>query len=155
MSNDLNLCQFIGRLGKDPEMRYMPNGDAVASFSIACGSKWKDKQSGEQREATEWIRVTAFRRLAEIVGEYLKKGSQIYVSGKMKTRTYEKDGQTHYSTEIIADQLQMLGSKPQGTTQQQGATQPQGGGGARGSAPAAAEPGFDDDIPFCTNGTDW
>jgi single-strand DNA-binding protein len=136
MSNDLNQCQFIGRLGKDPELRYMPNGDAVANFSIACGSKWKDKQTGEQQERTEWIRVTAFKKLAEIIGEYLKKGSQVYVSGKMRTRTYEKEGQTHYATEIIADTLQMLGGRSQN-------------GNERSQAePAKAEAGFDDDIPF-------
>jgi single-strand DNA-binding protein len=138
MSNDLNQCQFIGRLGKDPELRYMPNGDAVANFSIACGSKWKDKQSGEQQERTEWIRVTAFKKLAEIIGEYLKKGSQVYVSGKMRTRTYEKEGQTHYATEIIADTLQMLGGRSQNGNERTQA----------GNEPTKAEAGFDDDIPF-------
>lgn len=145
MSNDLNLCQFIGRLGKDPETRYMPNGDAVANFSIAVGSSWKDKNSGEKKESTEWVRVTVFRKLAEIIAQYLKKGSQVYISGKLRTRTYEKDGQTHYATEIIADSMQMLGSRNSGSTER---TEPRpaiGGGGEH-----KPESDFDDDIPFIT-----
>lgn len=108
MANDLNLCQFIGRLGKDPETRYMPNGDAVTSFSIACG--WKSKE----KEGTEWVNCSAFGKLAEICGEYLKKGSQVYVSGRMTTRKYEKNGQDHYATQINLEQMQMLGGKPEG-----------------------------------------
>ena len=119
MSNDLNLCQFIGRLGNDPEIRYSPNGDAVASFSIACGSQWKDK-AGEKQERTEWISCTAWGKLAEIIGEYVKKGSQVYVSGKLKTDKYEKDGQTRYSTKVIVDTMQMLGGKRDGDGRRKG-----------------------------------
>lgn len=93
MANDLNQCSFIGRLGADVEMRYMPSGDAVASFSIAVGSQWKDKASGEKRESVEWVNITAFGKLGEICGEYLRKGSQVYVSGRLKTEKYQaKDG---------------------------------------------------------------
>lgn len=148
MSNDLNQCQFIGRLGKDPEMRFMPSGGAVASFSIACSESWKDKTSGEKVERTEWVNVSAFGKLAEIIEQYLKKGNQVYISGKMKTDKYEKDGVTKYSTKIIANNMQMLGSAAEG-------------GNAPKAAPAAASPApastpaaggsyddFDDDIPF-------
>lgn len=115
MSNDLNQCQFIGRLGKDPETRYMPSGEAVSSFSIAVGSQWKDKQ-GAKQESTEWVNVTAFAKLGEICGQYLTKGSQIFVSGRMKTEKYtDKEGVERYSTKIIADRMQMLGNKPEGS----------------------------------------
>jgi single-strand DNA-binding protein len=107
MSNDLNLCQFIGRLGRDPETRYLPNGDPVCNFSVAVGWKSKDK------EGTEWVRVSAFGKLAEICGQYLKKGSQVYVNGRMQTRKWvDKDGVEKYTTEIAADRMQMLGPKP-------------------------------------------
>lgn len=114
MSNDLNQCQFIGRLGSVPEVRYMPNGKAVTSFSIAVGSQWKDK-AGDKQESTEWVNVTAFDKLGEICGEWLKKGSQVFISGKMKTDKYEKDGVTKYSTKIIAQDMQMLGGKREGS----------------------------------------
>lgn len=110
MSNDLNQCQFIGRLGNDPDSRFMTNGKAVTSFSIAVGSKWKNKE-GQRQESTEWVNITAFDKLGEICGQYLKKGSQVFVSGKMKTEKYENDGQTKYATKIIADNVQMLGGK--------------------------------------------
>ena len=107
--SDLNLCQFIGRLGGGPEIRYTPSGVAVANFTIAVSEKYKSK-SGEQVENTEWIRCTAWRRLAEIIGEYLSKGKQVYVSGKWKTRKWDdKDGNTRYTTELQVDQMQMLG----------------------------------------------
>ncbi|MGH8129091.1 MAG: single-stranded DNA-binding protein [Gammaproteobacteria bacterium] len=149
----VNLVIIVGNLGRDPETRYMPSGDAVTTISVATSEQWKDKQTGEQQERTEWHRITFFKRLAEIAAEYLRKGSQVYVQGKLKTRQYEKDGQTHYSTEIIADQLQMLGSR---SGQERGESRPAGGGGARGADTAqGTEPGFDDDIPFITNGTNW
>jgi single-strand DNA-binding protein len=111
VSNDLNQCQFIGRLGRDPETRYLTNGDAVTNLSLACGESWKDKTSGEKKETTEWVRCVTFARLAEVCAQYLKKGSQVYVSGKMKTRKYQdKGGVDRYSTEIIVDRMQMLGS---------------------------------------------
>ncbi len=114
MSNDLNLCQFIGRLGKDPELKYLPSGDPVCNISIACGKSWKDKDSGEKKEATTWVSIVAFKRLAEIMGEYLRKGSQVYIAGELRVRTYEKDGNTRYVTEIVAQSMQMIGSKPEG-----------------------------------------
>lgn len=135
MSNDLNQFQCIGRLGKDPETRYMPNGEAVASFSVAVGSQWKTKD-GEKKESTEWVNCSAFGKLAEIVQSYLHKGSQVYVSGRLKTDKYEKDGQTHYSTKVVVDRMQMLGGKPEG--------KPEG-------EPKSNHPGFNDmdsDIPF-------
>ena len=143
MSNDLNRCEFIGRLGQDPEIRYMPNGDAVANISIACGESWKDKNTGEKQERTEWVRVSAFKKLAEIIGEYLHKGSQVYISGKMRTRKWQdKDGNDRYTTEIIADQMQMLDSRSGAQNDNQSPQEP---------ANAVPEPqgGFDDsDIPF-------
>lgn len=135
MAHDLNQCQFIGRLGKDPESRFMPSGDPVVNFSIACGWKGKDK------EGVEWVRVVAFGKLAEIIAQYLRKGSQIYISGSMRTRSWDKDGQKHYSTEVVADKMQMLdsrGGEQSGQAQQQGG-QPEGPG---------ASSDFDDDIPF-------
>lgn len=157
MSNDLNQCQFIGRLGQAPEMRYMQNGDAVASFSIACGSSWKDKATGEKQERTEWVSCTAFGKLAEIIGEYLGKGSQVYVSGKLKTEKYEKDGQTRYSTKVIVDNMQMLGGKREGEQQDQRGDS--SSAPARRPAPAqrpessgSSFDNFDDDIPFAFHG---
>ncbi|WP_368647998.1 single-stranded DNA-binding protein [Castellaniella ginsengisoli] len=108
MANDLNRCEFIGRLGRDPETRYQASGDAITSFSLAVGWKTKDK------EGTEWVRIVVFGKLAEICGEYLRKGKQIYVSGRMRTREYDKDGEKRYVTEIVADQMQMLGGRDGG-----------------------------------------
>ena len=139
MSNDLNLCQFIGRLGKDPEVRYGADGGAMASISLAVGSAWKDKKSGEKQERTEWVRVMAYGKLAEIFAEYLKKGAQIHVSGRMQTRKWQdKEGKERYTTEIIADRMQMLGSKPANEERESPAPKQK----AQDSEP------FDDDIPF-------
>jgi single-strand DNA-binding protein len=154
VANDLNQYQCIGRLGKEPEVRYMANGKAVASFSVAVGSSWKDA-SGEKREETEWVSVTAFDKLGEICGEYLKKGSQVYISGRLKTDKYEKDGQTRYSTKVIADRMQMLGGKSEGG-QESAAPAPRrsnapGSAASYGSAGGEPKTGFDDmddDIPF-------
>lgn len=111
MSNDLNHCAFIGRLGKEVDTRYTSSGEVVTSFSLAVGSQWKDKQ-GNKQESTEWIPVSAFGKLAEICGEYLKKGSQIYVSGRWKTERYTtKDGIEKYSTKLMAERMQMLGGR--------------------------------------------
>lgn len=138
MSNDLNKCLFIGRLGADPEMRYMPSGKPVANFRIAVGSQWKDKQTGDKKEQTEWVSIVAFDKLGEICGEYLRKGAQVFIEGSMKTRKWQdKENKDRYTTEVIASQMQMLGGKPQGEARP--ATQE--------SAPAADAP-FDDDIPF-------
>ncbi|MDE2460608.1 MAG: single-stranded DNA-binding protein, partial [Gammaproteobacteria bacterium] len=111
MARGVNKVILIGNLGADPETRYMPSGGAVTNARIATSESWKDKQTGEQKDRTEWHRITFYGRLAEIAGEYLKKGSQVYIEGKLRTRTYEKEGQTHYSTEIVADNMQMLGSR--------------------------------------------
>ncbi|MDA9090769.1 single-stranded DNA-binding protein [Porticoccaceae bacterium] len=158
MSRDLNLCQFIGRLGQEPEVRYLPNGDAVANISIAVGDDYKDK-SGNKVEQTEWVRVTAFRGQAEIIGKYLKKGSQVYVSGKMKTRKWQaQDGPDRYSTEIVASEMQMLDSRGgaqgggdyQQSSNQQSSNQqsaPQQGQNAPQQAPQGMD-SFDDSTPF-------
>jgi single-strand DNA-binding protein len=135
MANDLNRCEFIGRLGADVDIRYTVQGRAVANFNIAVGRKWKDKQTNENVESTEWIRIVAFNRLAEICSEYLKKGSQIFVSGELKTRKWQdKSGQDHLTTEIVAHEMQMFG------------------GGQRQEAKPHQEPeppaNFDDSIPF-------
>lgn len=109
----VNKVILVGNLGKDPETRYMPEGGAITNISLATTESWKDKASGEKKEKTEWHRVSFFGKLAEIAGEYLKKGSQVYVEGRIQTREYEKDGAKRYSTEIIADRMQMLGGKPE------------------------------------------
>jgi len=109
--SDLNRAMIIGRLGRDPEIRYTPDGKAVVNFSLATSDKWRDKQTGENRERTEWHRIVAFGRLAEICGEYLSKGRQIFIEGRLRTRSWEKDGITRYTTEIEANNMQMLGSK--------------------------------------------
>ena len=146
MSNDLNLCQFIGRLGKDPETRYAATGDAVTSFSIACGESWKDKTSGEKKETTEWVRCVAWRRLGEVCGEYLKKGSQVYVSGKMKTRKWQdKEGQDRYSTEVIVEQMQMLGGRSPAASDSDGS---QAERKPDAQKPAGKFDDLEDDIPF-------
>lgn len=109
----VNKVIIVGNLGKDPETRFMPNGEAVTNFSVATTESWKDKNSGEKKEVTEWHRITTFRKLAEICGEYLKKGSSVYLEGKLQTRKYtDKDGIERYTTEIVADTMQMLGGKP-------------------------------------------
>lgn len=152
MANDLNRCEFIGRLGRDVEMRYQQSGDAVASFSVAVGWKTKDK------EGTEWVRIVAFGKLAEICGEYLRKGKQVYVSGRMRAREYDKDGEKRYATEIVADQMQMLGGRDDDggqrqTSQQRPAAQRQN---PRPAAPQPSSAGsladMDDDIPFMRAG---
>lgn len=110
----VNKVIIVGTLGADPETRYTPGGTAIASIRIATNESWKDKQTGEQKERTEWHRVEFFGRLAEIAGEYLKKGSQVYIEGKLRTDEYEKDGVKRWSTKIIADEMQMLGAKSEG-----------------------------------------
>lgn len=152
MARGVNKVILIGNLGQDPEVKYMPNGNAVANITVATSESWKDKNTGEQVDKTEWHRVVFFRRLAEIVGEYLKKGSKIYIEGKLQTRKWQdKNGADHWTTEIIANEMQMLDSRGGGSSdfnqsQGQGAQQ-----SAPQSAPAQAAPApndFDDDIPF-------
>jgi single-strand DNA-binding protein len=148
MSRGVNKVILVGNLGKDPETKYMPSGDCVCNFTLATTDSWKDKQSGEKVEKTEWHNVVMFRRLAEVAGEYLRKGSQIYIEGKLKTRKWQdKNGNDRWTTEIEARDMQMLGSR---------------GGNAGLSAPAAQPspspaataqndqqpPIIDDDIPF-------
>ena len=150
----VNKVILVGRLGKDPETRYMTNGEAVTNAAMATSENWKDK-SGEKQEKTEWHNLVFYRKLAEIAGEYLKKGSQLYVEGKLQTRKWEKDGVTRYTTEIIVNEMTMLGGKSTGgsfeVVENQSASVP----AARASTPAAkAAPAaksidnFDDDIPF-------
>ena len=112
MAGSVNKVILVGNLGNDPEVRYMPNGDAVANLSVATTDSWKDKQTGEKQERTEWHRVVMFKRLGEIAGEYLKKGSQVYIEGKLQTRKWQdKSGNDRYTTEIIASEMQMLGGR--------------------------------------------
>ncbi|WP_247313413.1 single-stranded DNA-binding protein [Ralstonia pseudosolanacearum] len=129
----VNKVIIVGNLGADPETRYMPSGDAVTNIRVATTDRYKDKASGEMREATEWHRIAFFGRLAEIAGEYLKKGSQVYIEGRLKTRQWEKDGQKQYSTEIVAEQMQMLGSR-QGMGGEGGGGGGGGGGYSRGES---------------------
>ncbi|MCI0421378.1 MAG: single-stranded DNA-binding protein, partial [Acidobacteria bacterium] len=111
MSGSVNKCLFIGRLGKDPEIKYTQSGDAVANFSLAVDETWKDK-SGEKQQRTTWVNVVAWQKLAEICGQYLRKGSQVFIEGRLQTRKWEdKDGNTRYTTEIVASNLVMLGKK--------------------------------------------
>ncbi len=107
----INKVILIGRLGRDPEVRYTPDGTAVANFSIATSDEWTDKATGEKKERTEWHRIVAWRRLGEICGEYLAKGRQVYIEGKLQTRSWEKDGITRYTTEIVASDVQFLGTR--------------------------------------------
>jgi len=146
MSRSLNKVQLIGRLGKDPEIRYMPSGVAVMNVSMATSEQWKDKESGEKKERTEWHNLVAFKNLAEICGEYLKKGDQAYFEGRLVTRKWQdKEGNNRYTTEVHVSNMMMLGGK--------------GGGGDPGNAKAQSQaavheeggqftPEFDDDIPF-------
>jgi len=146
----LNKVQIIGNLGTDPELRHTGGGTAVANISVATTEKWTDKQSGEKKEETEWHRVVFFGRQAEVIAEFMKKGRPIYVEGRLKTESYEKDGVTRYTTKIIGSDFQMLGSNDGGGDRQQGGGQRQDSGGQqRQAAPPPAASGFDDDeIPF-------
>lgn len=144
---DLNLCVFIGRLGKDPEVRYTPSGDPVCNISLAVGKKWKDKQSGETKEQTTWVNLAFWGKTAELLGQYAKKGSQLRVNGEYSVRKWQdKEGRDVYTTEIKVQDFQLLGGKPEGAQggQQQAPQQ-------RQQAPQqrpAASGGMDDDIPF-------
>jgi single-strand DNA-binding protein len=156
----VNKVILVGNLGRDPETRYMPDGTALTNASIATTFNWKDKQTGEKKEETEWHRVTFRGRLAEIAGEYLKKGSPVYVEGRLRTRKWQdKEGQDRYTTEIIAENMQLLGSRgggsgaPMGEAPARGDEPPAGASGGRAGAkpPAKGGSGFDDlddDIPF-------
>lgn len=164
MARGVNKVILIGNLGKDPEVKYFPNGDAFCNITIATSESWTDKQSGEKKERTEWHNAVFTKKLAEIAGQYLKKGSKVYVEGSLRTRKWEKDGQDRYTTEVVVQDMQMLDGKPGGGGEAAG-----GGGYTRSSGydkpagasrPAAGKPqqaapapssdeGFsDDDIPF-------
>ena len=143
MARGVNKVILVGNLGQDPDTRYMPSGSAVTNVTVATNESWKDKQTGEQKDRTEWHKVAMFGRLAEIAAEYLRKGSQVYVEGRLQTRKWQdKDGKDRYTTEIVASEMQMLGGR--------------GGGGApmRNDNPPQSPPpqnssdDFDDDIPF-------
>ena len=140
MAGSLNKVQLIGRLGADPEIKQMVNGKSVARLSIATSQSWKDKSSGERKEKTEWHRVVFFRRLAEVVGEYMKKGSSIYVEGQLQTNSYEdkNTGERKFSTQIIAREMQMLGSRNNVEGLQEPSQEMQ----------SQEPPTFDDEIPF-------
>ena len=158
MARGVNKVIIVGNLGGDPETRYMPSGSAVTNMTIATNESWKDKQTGEQKERTEWHKVVMFDRLAEIAAEYLRKGSQVYIEGKLQTRKWQgKDGQDRYTTEIRASEMQMLGGRGGaggggsfgGGGQQSGGQQGGGQQGGGGNAPPQPGPDdFDDDIPF-------
>jgi len=147
----VNKVILVGNLGADPETRYMPSGDAITNIRIATTDRWKDKASGEMKEATEWHRIAFFGRLAEVAGQYLKKGSQVYVEGRIRTRKWQdKEGQDRYTTEIVADAMQLLGKR-----EGMGDAPPRESGepAASGAKPAAKKPAttladMDDDIPF-------
>jgi single-strand DNA-binding protein len=145
----VNRVIIIGNMGQDPEVKYMQNGNAVANITVATSEAWKDKNTGENQEKTEWHRVVAFRKLAEIIGEYLKKGSKVYIEGKLQTRKWQdQNGNDRYTTEIIADQMQMLDGRGGASTSSDTATH-QGADGSQSSPQAAPNnEGFDDDIPF-------
>ena len=150
MARGINKVILIGNLGQDPETRYMPSGGAVTNFTLATNESWKDKQTGEQKDRTEWHKVAMFGRLAEIAAEYLRKGSQVYVEGRLQTRKWQdRDGNDRYTTEIVANEMQMLGGRGGGSSSFGGGSgggSTSGSGGGQQSAPPADD--FDDDIPF-------
>lgn len=161
MARGVNKVILVGTCGQDPEVRYLPNGNAVTNLSLATSEQWTDKQTGQKVEKTEWHRVSLFGKVAEIAGEYLRKGSQVYIEGKLQTREWEKDGIKRYTTEIVVDMqgtMQLLGGKPLDGQQRQanpqaGAARQQPAPRAQQAAPQQNQQGappdsFDDDIPF-------
>ncbi|MDX1507609.1 MAG: single-stranded DNA-binding protein [Woeseiaceae bacterium] len=155
MARGINKVILVGNLGQDPETRYMPSGGAVTNFTLATNESWKDKQTGEQKERTEWHKVAMFGRLAEIAAEYLRKGSQVYVEGRLQTRKWQdRDGNDRWTTEIIANEMQMLGGRGGGGGGggygggSGGGSGGSSGGSDGGPAPSPPSDDFDDDIPF-------
>jgi len=162
----VNKVILVGNIGQDPETRYLPSGGAVTNVTLATSESWKDKNTGENQERTEWHRIVFYNKLAEIVAEYVKKGSKLYVEGSLRTRSWEQDGVKRYATEIIADEMQMLDSRGAGGGGGDGGSYqsaPRGGGNAGGGKPGGGSQGggqrsqqppppemdsFDDDIPF-------
>ena len=144
MARGINKVIIVGNLGADPETRYMPSGSAVTNLSVATSETWKDKQTGEQKERTEWHKVAMFNRLAEIAAEYLRKGSQVYIEGKLRTRKWQdRDGNDRWTTEIVADEMQMLGGRGGG-----GSAPMSSDRGSPGGPPQGPPDDFEDDIPF-------
>jgi single-strand DNA-binding protein len=144
MARGINKVIIVGNLGADPETRYMPSGSAVTNLSVATSETWKDKQTGEQKERTEWHKVAMFNRLAEIAAEYLRKGSQVYIEGKLRTRKWQdRDGNDRWTTEIVADEMQMLGGRGGG-----GSAPMSSDRGSSGGPPEGPPDDFEDDIPF-------
>lgn len=150
MARGVNKVILVGTCGKDPETRYMPSGGAVTSISVATNESWKDKQTGEKQERTEWHNITFFGRLAEIAGEYLKKGSQVYIEGSLRTEKWQdKQGQDRYTTKIIASEMQMLGSRSGGGGDTSWNQQPNNAPSQEPSPPSTPPADdFDDDVPF-------
>ena len=150
MARGVNKVILVGNLGRDPETRYMPSGGAVTNASLATSKQWRDRDSGENKERTEWHRIVFFNRLAEIAGEYLKKGSKVYIEGELRTRDWERDGQRHYTTEIVASEMQMLDSRGEmggGSGVPSSSSSGGHGGGMDDFGPPPSDE-FDDDIPF-------
>ena len=154
MARGVNKVIIVGNLGNDPDTRYMPSGSAVTNLSVATNESWKDKQTGEQKDRTEWHRVAMFGRLAEIAAEYLRKGSQVYIEGRLRTRKWQdQNGNDRWTTEIIADEMQMLGGRsgagaPAMSDSGPPPGPPSGGGGGAPGGGAGSSGDFDDDIPF-------
>ncbi len=149
MARGINKVIIIGNLGNDPEVRYMPSGGAVTTISVATSEMWKDKQTGENQERTEWHRIVFFNRLAEIAGEYLKKGSRVYVEGALRTRKWQdKNGQDRYTTEIVANEMQMLDSKSGGGEYAPRSSAASSEASSTSHEAPSTPPAFDDDIPF-------
>jgi len=158
MARGVNKVILVGTCGQDPEVRYLPNGNAVTNLSLATSEQWTDKQTGQKVEKTEWHRVSLFGKVAEIAGEYLRKGSQVYIEGKLQTREWEKDGIKRYTTEIVVDMqgtMQLLGGRPQNQDNTNQAPRPQQQRPQQRPAPQQAAPQplpaydpMDDDIPF-------
>jgi single-strand DNA-binding protein len=149
MARGINKVILVGNLGQDPETRYMPSGKAVTNLRLATSDSWKDKQTGEQREQTEWHSIVMYDRLAEIAAEYLRKGSQIYVEGRLKTRKWQdKEGRDRYTTEIVANEMQMLGSRGGERAGAEPRSEPRAAPQERTAAQPAPAGEFDDDIPF-------
>jgi single-strand DNA-binding protein len=150
MARGINKVIIVGNLGNDPETRYMPSGSAVTNLTVATNESWKDKATGEQKDRTEWHKVAMFNRLAEVAAEYLRKGSQVYIEGKLRTRKWQdKNGQDRWTTEIVADEMQMLGGR--GGAGGGGGSAPMSSGqdsGPPSGPPQAGPDDFDDDIPF-------
>jgi single-strand DNA-binding protein len=149
MARGINKVILIGNLGQDPEVRYLPNGGAVANLSVATSESWTDKATNEKKEKTEWHRVVIYQRLAEIAGEYLRKGSKVYIEGKLSTRKWQdKDGVERYTTEIVANDLQMMDGKQDSNQQTTPAAQPRQQAAPQQQAVQQPPIDFDDDIPF-------